>query len=283
MYLMGGPLPGRGTPRCPAGPARPSDVAVGATCLLHLRADLGITINGSGEVTSWADQSGAGDSGRDFAPPGTDKPLWNACYDEPAYGFKPTVGPFRKAGLANDCRLVSGTWNAQYGYAIDGLDLHIFVIGHSTYNAPRIFVYGTDNERMEMSTVDGSEPSSPSALVATSGGFPDGLTITSITSTTYLLNHSGPNLLGALFGGTHSKTYFNRLDTPNATGTLAGTIRVGHDPLTIGNGGGSYIDALLHGVERIAEVMIYHGTLPAPGLVVLGNYWNARYKTSFPV
>lgn len=74
-------------------------------CVWWLDSSLGVTVNGSNEVTNWADQSGAADANRDaIAATAGLVPKVNS---DPDYGGKPSIGPFRNA---TDRRLKTGAW-----------------------------------------------------------------------------------------------------------------------------------------------------------------------------
>ena len=265
-FLMGAPFPVRAASAgCPPGPDLPG---LGVTCILHLRADLGVTTVG-GEVTLWEDQSGIGDSGRNFAPPGTDKPALNACHLETAYNNKPTIGTFRKSGVAADCALASGTWNATYTH------FSIFVIGHAIYSPNRSFTYESSTDFVNISTVGGASP----YVIPNGGIVVAGASATFVTDYNFILVDSAPNLLGAEFNGASSKLYVNALDAPDDTGTLTAS-SLGNAPLYVGQRPG--IGALTYGVERIAEVVAFNGALSAGDLSDLSDYFNTRYGMSMP-
>jgi hypothetical protein len=61
-----------------------------ATCVWWLRADLGVTLNGS-NVAAWADQSGIEDANRNtMQATAPNQPAY--CASDPAYNGKPTIG-----------------------------------------------------------------------------------------------------------------------------------------------------------------------------------------------
>lgn len=91
-----------------------------------LDASLGVTVNGSDEVTTWADQSGAGDSNRDAVPATAGLVPYNAS--DLDYGGKPTIGPFVNA---TNRRLKTGAWSGG-GYAGP---YTINVLGHTPADA----------------------------------------------------------------------------------------------------------------------------------------------------
>lgn len=75
--------------------------------VLWLRADMGVTLS-SGNVSSWADQSGLGDSGRNAVQAtGANQPPFVSS--DPSYNGQPTIGNF-----ASGQYLQTGNWSASY-------------------------------------------------------------------------------------------------------------------------------------------------------------------------
>lgn len=227
-----------------------------AGAALWLRADLGVTLNGSNEVTAWADQSNSGDAGRTFTPPGTDKPAWNAS--DAAYANKPYIGTFNKAGVADDCRLRSGTWSATYS------TFTIIVVGHAAGGGGNR--YFTHERNADYLAVVGN---AASGVVRAYSGAASPFLQT-------LANPSTPRVLIAEYNGASSKLYVDSFTTPSASGTLAAST-LGDAPFFLG----SYpLAATTYGVDGIAEVYAdfrAFSAWPTEDVRSLGGYINARY------
>jgi len=234
-----------------------SPVSLGGV-VLWLRADLGVTVNGSNEVTAWADQSGLGDSGRIWTPPGTDKPAWNAT--DASYNNQATIGTFNKAGVAGDCRLRSGTWSATYTTPF------VVIIGHTAAAGSRYFSYegGTDYLALLNAGASGARVYSSDSS-------------SSLSSGAGILLSSAPALVAAYYNGASSELYANSLTSTTATGTLVAP-SLGNAPLFLGSFAGS---ATSYGVERIAQVIIFSSKPSAGALTTLRDHLNSFYGASF--
>lgn len=88
--------------------------------VLWLRADLGVTLNGS-NVSAWADQSGTGDSNKN-ATQGTaaKQPLFTAA--NAALNNKPTIGDAHGSGRA--AMLATGVWSSAPAYPLTILSVY---------------------------------------------------------------------------------------------------------------------------------------------------------------
>lgn len=230
--------------------------------VLWLRSDLGVTTSG-GEVTGWADQSGAGDAGRNFAPAGTDRPAYNAS--EAGYNNRPTVGTFNKAGLASDCRLVSGTWSATYANP-----LTIIVVGHGMGDASnRYFCSESATDALAVFAHTGGAQTYTGAVGGTSI-VAAGALGTDVPGCVTMFEVNGP---------ANSALYVDKLVTADATGA-ADPSTLGDAPYSVGSYGGAGTVATTYGCERLAEVLIFNRLLANPEKVQLRDYLNSLYGKS---
>lgn len=217
-------------------------------------------MNGSLEVTSWADQSGSGDPNRNVAPTGTDKPALVAA--DALYNGQSTVGTFNKAGVANDCRLRSlGTWSATFSA------FTIIVVGHATGGG--VNRYFTHEQNSDYISIVGNVGSS--VVRAYSG-----------TATVFLQSGptpTTPRFMIAEYNGASSKLFVDSFSAPSATGTLDAST-LGNAPVYLGSYPSS---ATTYGVDAIAEVIAYaslFSTWPVADQRTLGAYLNSRYGRS---
>ncbi len=223
---------------------------------LWLRADLGVTTSG-GEVTGWADKSGLGDSGRNFAPV-TDRPAWNAT--AALYNNQPTIGTFNKVGAANNCKLKSGTWSSTY------TNWTFIVFGHTT-TGNRYFCYQSEQI---YSSVANNSSQMYMYVGASQVGIAGGVGPTDT-----------PKLIIAEFVPAAAKIFIDAVITPTVTGTQAAS-SVGSLPYTLGAYAGTNASDT-YGVEAIAEVLVLNGTfsdLTTAQKIGFRNYINQRYAKS---
>lgn len=218
---------------------------------LWLRADEGVTFV-SNTASAWADQSGAGDAGRNFTAQTNNVPYTAA---NTLYNNQPTMGDFSSIA----CMFKSLAWNQTLS------TYTIIVFGHASAASNRYFA--TQSETDYSAIINGSGDLS---MLYGSGGTLGPHLATGPTS---------PALMIGEFNGASSKLFLDAVLTPGATGTTAGST-IGAVPYTLGtyHGGG-----VGFGVTAIAEVLVLSGAwsaLTTDQKVAFGNYINTRYAKS---
>lgn len=221
-------------------------------CVWWLRADLGVTVNGTPAVTAWADQSSAGDSNRNVAPVGT-APAYTSS--DASYNNRATIGPFDAAPDTDDIRLINAAaWSASYSTFTLG------AIGHSKDTTNLYWTYGSAANYCALV----GRPSGGSAF----GG-----------NATNELNSGAPvtaakSLLMAEFNGASSKIFVDATSTATNTGTLDAT-SLGANAMSVGSHPITNLSA-----TKIAEIFGFDGILSANDKVKLRKYLNGRYSKS---
>ena len=230
--------------------------SIGA-CVLWLRTDLGITLDASNQVLKWNNQCAIVDPARDFSPVGAnDRPAWNR--NDSNYNNQATVGTFKKTGVDNNCRLVSGTtWTASYS------TVTLAIVGHvTTPSSNHYFTHGNGSDYY--------------SLVCNAGGT---VTVYSGDATTLIGSSTWPNPKGFVmseFNGASSAVYVDATVTPTNTGTH-GTTSIGNEAFNLGSFAGA---ADTFGVDRIAELIVINGLLSTRDRILLREYLNQRYAKS---
>ena len=226
-------------------------------CVWWLRADLGITLNGSTEVTTWLDQSGVGDATRNVTAPNADKPAWNAS--ETDYNNKPTLGPFAKTGTANNTILktAAAAWTPTYSTFTLGL------IGHALNTSNRYFTF-QDSTMYTALLNSGSAPTVYAAGAATTISAAGNLALSA-------------SLLMAAWNGASSKLFVNSTFTASGSGPLSADV-LGQYQMELGAYPG--LGAANYGVERLAEVFAWDHVLTSGEATRLRKYLNDRYAKS---
>lgn len=206
---------------------------------LWLRADLGVTLNGS-NVSAWADQSGNGDANRNAVQAtGAQQPPFVAS--SASYGNQSVINFTSSTGL------VTGTWSAALTQPFT-----VFLIGHTTDNATNNFFF--DSLADAALVIDGG----PGALTADLPLNLAGLGTTFNTpSACYVVGNGASSQIAV------------RVRTAQVTGN-AGTN--GATGLVIGRNVGT--NSLL---GPLAEIAVYSGALSAGQINTFMTYAAARY------
>lgn len=232
-----------------------------ANVVLWVRPDKGLSTSG-GLVTAWNDQSGVGDSNRNFAPV-TDKPAFNSS--DSTANNQPTIGTFNIVGSANNCKLVNpGAWNTTYttfsliiiGYAPAGTGIRYF--SSSTSSDRLAIARSASNVNVEYVTGAGSE-------VGNTGVSANSLRL----------------MIAEIDGVTpaNGKMYADSVSSGTSM-TAAGSL--GATAFCLGSYTALNL-ATTFGVERIAEAMVISGkwsALSAGQKSRYAGYINARYNKS---
>lgn len=224
----------------------PKDVT-SATLALWYRADLGVT--DSSGVTDWLDQSGVADTAKHLTASGTAKPTLNAT--DPAYGNKSTVS-------------FNGTTQWMHGGVlaspITQPSSHL-IVGEMGGGVLGYLTGGT------LAARNGLTQDSGNKWAMYAGGVGD----TDATSTT-----TSPHKVAAVFDGNSSKIFVDDFSTAQGTG---GTGSPGTNSMTeptmgsLDNSG----SGLAFAAGKIAEYIVYEGTLSAPDLAALQGYFLDEY------
>lgn len=223
-----------------------------------LRADLGVTLNGS-NVANWADQSGLADSNRDAAQAtADDQPPLNAS--DADYNGKATVGTFNRASPSDACRLVNaGTWSASYS------TYTLALVGHSAADSNRYFTFGSGSNYSSILS------NSSNGVIAFAGNASSPL-----YGDTPYDRISIPRCFAMCeFAGASSKLFANATVTAGGSGTLDAD-SLGAAALKVGSYAGS---SSTFGVTKMAEVFAYSRVLDAAEKLRLSKYINSRYAT----
>lgn len=216
----------------------PTDIA---NLALWVRADLGVTKDGSDLVATWADQSG---NGRDLTE-ATNKPLWVASLisGQPAIRFDGT----------ND-KLITPDFSLSQPY-------HFFMVLRVLSAPANERIFQTDNDANTSASAALILNSSGPALSQSSIGVASGNNI-NIDTTDF---HS----VAALFDNTNSSLQMDG-GTPVDSTTINPT---SFDGVTLGAHGGA---SLFVNIE-VAEFMVYSATISGVDLANLNNYFAVRY------
>ncbi len=202
--------------------------------LLWLDANKGITLS-SGFVTAWADQSGAGDPGRNAQQPTpSNLPGYNAA--DPSYNGQATLS------MLSNQWMVTGAWSTA-----PAQPLTVVVVGEQQAG-------GTHQQFL----TDSISAASEMALYVPGGGGSIDLYAGAVTGASGQPTNS-PGIFLAEYNGASSAVYHNNPTTPLATGN-AGTN--GITGLTIGAGAGAPITTTSLG--KFATVLVVQGLL-SPG------------------
>jgi hypothetical protein len=212
---------------------------------LWLRADLGVTVTGSG-VSTWADQSGIGDSNRNHTQ-STDaqRPTVNAS--DAAYNGKPTLS----FAAASSQTLVSGTWSV----APPSSDFTLVIVGNAD-NAATTEIFISDDAAWEWSLFQ-----STTDILSWFGSAQ--LNATPITLSAKHVMVMEQN--GASSGIYVDSTTVRPESVGNPGSPAVAVTRLG------GQGGARFLNG------KIAEVILYTPRLAAPDLATLLTYIGTRY------
>ncbi len=217
-----------------------------AGCLLWLRADRGVTLNVA-EVSSWADQSGAGDATRDAVQAtGALQPHFTAS--TAAYNGEPTVD-FAGAEL-----LRTGTWDVSPG--VPEQPCTVIFAGHTTSQAHATYAFDNSVDPPQMACIDGA-----STVVSAYAG-------TSLQTAVTTFNVGSVACVS--FNGASSTIRVSQL-TANVTGAAGAGNAIG---LTIGN---ANVGGTFSWEGPMAEICVHAGVLSAPNVALIMNYMGARY------
>jgi hypothetical protein len=228
-------------------------------CVLWLRADLGVTVDGSTKVTGWADQSESGDTGRNVVRASTDGPVWNET--DATYNNQATIGPFD----IDDTKLRTGAWDTTYDGGGSGNAVTLLVVGHSAAAGNRYFTHEGGADFISILNNAGAHR------------------VYSDDTTNSIVGDGGTGMSTAKdfgmveFNGAASKLFKNSTSTALETGTLGATT-LGSAAFGLGsfnNTGTSF------GVLRIAEVIAWSRVLTADEKTSLRDYLTARYAGTY--
>ena len=223
-------------------------------CCLWLRADMGVTVGGSG-VSNWNDQSGAGDANRNLVSGPLGVPLYTAS--DSSFNGYPTLG-FQSA---NKRALVSyGTWATAYSQPTTW----VFVVNNTGPGTTTDILCDGNTGGNFANQVSLVATTNVLTLAAGAAGY----------ATTSGVSWGNPTGLLAEFNGSSSNIYFNNFTTATAASGNTGTYQV--NSMTLGAhsifwGGGNYWDG------KLGEVILYNRLLTAPEKARLRAYLNTRY------
>ncbi len=213
------------------------------------RADMGVTLVSS-KISAWADQSGAGDTGRN-ATQGTDANRYTYNASNALYGNQATLD-----SNANTNALLTGV----YSTTMSSLAMTAVVIGNTAFPPlnPQIFSQKSGDGTTGMNYGYGS---------GNLGGLGAGG-----NATLFACDPSTPSYMESYYNGTSgSKLYFNAKTAKvtggntGARGTLTG--------FTFGNSAGG---GVLNG-GSLAEIIMVLGEISAADRILLATYITARY------
>lgn len=228
-----------------------------ASCVWWLRADLGITLDGSSLVQTWADQSGIGDANRNASQATAGNRVAYSSSDA-SYNNKATVGSFNIAPVS---KLTTGVWSATYSTFTLGC------VGHGPVSASnRYFAYSSS----------GAYAAIVSNSLEKAGVFSSGATVNLLEAGT---SGATPKCVTiAEFNGASSNLFVDSTVTPTTSGTLAADQLGNAVPGT--SVGGRSLAGTSDGPEKIAEVFAFNAILSAGDKVKLRKYLNGRYGKS---
>jgi len=215
-------------------------------CLLWLRGDLGITLN-SGNVSSWADQSGLNDPNKNVTQAtGSKQPAYNAV--DGAYNGQATLS-FTAASVSV---LRSGTWSVA-----PAQPLTVVFVGEGSTATQYMFdgINGAafNNLACFLASANRMELDAGAGLAVNTGIY------------------AGQQCLAAVFNGATSSLYQNNSRTPTISGNAGSTAITG---MAVGGDGPGTADSLN---GKIAEFIMYSQVLTTPQLNQLFVYLSNRY------
>ncbi len=220
------------------GIADPTDIA---GCLLWVRADLGVTKDGSNLVSTWADQSGAG---RDFTEAGSSRPLWVTSLVNGHAGVR--------FDGSNDKMKTADFAQAQ--------PYHYFVIGNWVSFTTDDTLVCPDNDA-SVAKIRCAGSSSP-ATIDIRQGATSGAEVTGVASGAW-------HLYRCLMNGTSSTLALDAGTPDTDTDNMSSAI----DGFTLGAAGNSS----QYGNVEIAEFVVYSAAISGTDLTNLLAYFQTRY------
>ena len=210
------------------------------------KADAGITLNGS-TVSTWADQSGIGDSNRNLAQgTGANQPTFVAS--DTNLGGRPSL----LFTAASSTRLVSGAWSAA---PAQPLTLYMTVRGGTVSNQ-----YMCDG-RSGRGLIQMLDASGKAAFYAGS----------TVSSTISLISTSA--VLCSVNNGASSTGYVSHYSAADATGNFGTNA---FDGITVGCG----FNAANFFGGNVAEILVYAAAHTATERQVVMSYLGAKYSIS---
>lgn len=234
--------------------ANPSTIP---NCIWWLRPDAAdVAVGGSGEITTWRDRSGIGDTNRNVTNTvsGSTITLWNAADKE--YGGKPTVKGFDTGSGATTYLRNPAAWSTPYTTWTLG------AIGHTAPNGNRYFTYGDATNYNSLLNESGVQTR---IYVDNATEAADGLLI---DNTGNELLHKPRSAVIAVVAGAASRLH---KDTRATTGTLTAAT-LGGVTMQVGSYSG---DA--NGVTRLAEVYAYSRAIGITDVRTLRRYRDSYY------
>ncbi|HEY3819494.1 MAG TPA: hypothetical protein VGL81_20130 [Polyangiaceae bacterium] len=218
-------------------------------CVLWLRGDLGVTLNGT-TVSAWADQSPSNDANKNLGQSTAGKqPTVSQLSGMRALGLSSASTTFMTSGLWASVLLQPSTW---------------LFVGDNTNGgaAAQYLMDGDDTGHGQAVTY---VPSTTTETIFAAGG--------SFSATKSWATASA--FLGE-WNGASSKIYFNNFTTAAASGTVNGGASGGQGSMTFGMhsnafGGGNNWDG------AVAEIIAFNRILLPSEKSRLRNYINGRY------
>ena len=240
-FGRGGMLIGPTLPPPPPGPPpfNPMSISGG---VLWLRADLGVTLS-SGSVLQWNDQSGVGDSNRNFANTAPYLPVYNSS--DGSYNGQSTLSFTWSPGTQ---QLISGVWSPSVNTPVT-----LFIVGNDDGSTnEQIYFLEHDASIYYLWTISG--------VYATDGG--SNLESSIPISTT-------PKVFCIVVCATGSSTGSMAVDaiTPNVTGNNS-----------VSSMRQQFIGDNFNG--KIAEIIAYSGALSQTNITTVMDYLGTRYGIS---
>ena len=216
-----------------------------ANCVLWLRADLGVTLQ-SGNVKTWADQSGTFDPNKNATQANTSlQPAFSSA--SALYGGQPVI---TFTGLQS---LPTGTWNSALSQPVTS-----FVVGHTTNTSGNSYFHDSLSTGAMFGIFD-------------AGGSNVELVTFNILSSGVGTRNT-PSIIHGVFNSASSAVAVGQR-TPQATGD-AGT--GGAAGLTIGNASAGFGGGFSLG-GPLAEVIVYSRVLSAGEIGLVSSYLAGRY------
>lgn len=227
-----------------------------AICVGWWRADLGITLDGSSLVQTWADQSGVGDANRNASQATAGNRVAYSSSDV-NYNNKATVGSFN---IAPQCALPTAVWSATYSTFTVGSVGHV-PLGTTT----RYFTFGKTTDYIALAS------SSAEKAWVLSGDSTVNLLEPGVSANT------AKCVVIAEFNGASSNVYVNSTVTATVSGTLAAS-SLGDEAFNLGCRAAQA--GTSGGCDALAEVWALNGFLTNAEKIRLRKYLNGRYAKS---